>query len=63
MSHELFLTTKQTSKIRNGFANNMSTDIKPGKAQMSKIIHSGQSFYSFSANLVKRALTNVAIFS
>ena len=29
---------KQTTKIRNAFANNMSTDIKLSKAQISKII-------------------------
>ena len=28
LSHELFLTTRQTPKIRNVFASNMSTDIK-----------------------------------
>ena len=26
--HELFLTIRQTTKLRNAFANNMSTDIK-----------------------------------
>ena len=39
--HELFLTTRQTTKIRNAFANNMSTDIKLSKTQISKIIKSG----------------------
>ena len=28
LPHELFLTTRQTTKIRNTFANNTSTDIK-----------------------------------
>ena len=32
----LFLTTRQTTKIRNSFANTMSTDIKLSKAQISK---------------------------
>ena len=36
--HELFLATRQATKIRNAFANNMSEDIKLRKAQMSKII-------------------------
>ena len=35
---ELFLTTRQTTKIGNAFANNMSTDLKLSKAQISKII-------------------------
>ena len=30
--HELFLTTRQPTKIRNAFPNNMSTDIKLSKA-------------------------------
>ena len=38
--HELFLTTRKTSKIRNAFAKNLPTDIKLSKAQISKIIQS-----------------------
>ena len=38
LSHELFLTTRETTKIRNVFTNNMLTDIKLSKAQISKII-------------------------
>ena len=59
--HELFLTTRQTTKIRNVFAKNMSTDIKLSKAQISKIIQSGGSFRSWLANLGKKSLINVAI--
>ena len=36
-----FLTTRQKTKITNAFANNISTDIKLSKAQLSKIIQSG----------------------
>ena len=61
LPNELFLTTRQTTKIRNAFANNMSTDIKPSKAQVSKIIQSGGSFGSWLGNLGKKALTNIAI--
>ena len=61
MKHELFLTTRQTTKTKNVFANNMSTDIKLSKAQISKIIQSGGSFGSWLANLGKKALANVAI--
>ena len=60
MPHELFLTTRQTTKIRNAVANNMSTDIKLSKAYISKIIQSGGFFSSWLANLGKKALTNVA---
>ena len=41
LSHELLLTTRQKTKLRNAFNNNMSTDIKLSKAQISKIIQSG----------------------
>ena len=41
LRHELLLTTRQKTKIRNAFNNNMSTDIKFSKAQITKIIHSG----------------------
>ena len=61
MPHELFLTTSQTTTIRNSFANNMSIDIKLSKAKISKIIQSGGSFGSWLGNLGKKALTNIAI--
>ena len=35
---ELLLTTRQKTKLRNAFENNMSTDIKFSKAQISKTI-------------------------
>ena len=38
---ELFLTTRQTTKLGNAIENNISTDIKLSKAQISKIIQSG----------------------
>ena len=40
LPHELLSTTRQTTKLRNAIENNMSTDIKLSKAQMSKIIQS-----------------------
>ena len=55
------LATRQTTKIRNAFANNVSTDIKLSKAQISKIIPSGGSFDSWLGNLGKKLLTNIAI--
>ena len=39
LPHELLLTTRQTTKLRNAIENKMSTDIKFSKAQISKIIH------------------------
>ena len=41
LSHELLLTTRQKTKLRNAFNNNMSTDLKLSKAQISQIIQSG----------------------
>ena len=41
LPHELLLTTRQKTNLRNAFENNMSTDIKSLKAQISKIIQSG----------------------
>ena len=41
LPHELLLTTRQTTRLRNAIEKNMSTDIKLSKAQRSKIIQSG----------------------
>ena len=41
LQHELLLSTRQKTKLRNTFNNNMSTDLKYSKAQISKIIQSG----------------------
>ena len=41
LPRELLLTTRQTTKLRNAIENNLSTDIKLSKAEISKIIQSG----------------------
>ena len=41
LPHELLLTTRQKTKLRNAFNNNMSTDLQLSKAKISKIIQSG----------------------
>ena len=41
LPHKLLLTTRQKTKVRNAFNNNMSTDLKLSKAQINKIIQSG----------------------
>ena len=41
LPHELLLTTRQKTKVRNAFNDNMSTDIKLSKAQINKIIQLG----------------------
>ena len=55
MLHELFLTTRKTTKVRHAFANNMLTDIKLSKAQISEIIQSGVFLYNMLANLGKKS--------
>ena len=39
--HELLLTTRQNTKLRNAVDNNSATDIKLSKTQIKKIIQSG----------------------
>ena len=41
LPRQLLLTTRQKAKLRNAFNNNMSTDLKLSKAQITKIIKSG----------------------
>ena len=38
LPHEMLLTTRQTTKLRNAFNSNMSTGIKLSKAQIFKLI-------------------------
>ena len=59
--HELFLTIRQATKVRNAFANNMSTNIKLRKTKISKKIQSGGSFASWFANLGKKPQESVGI--
>ena len=61
LPHELFLTTRQKTKRRNDFTNNISTDVKLSKAQIYQIIQSGWSFGSWLGNLKKKTLKNIAI--
>ena len=41
LPHELYLTTRQSTKLRNAINNNMSTDIKFSKAQLTTLSQSG----------------------
>ena len=41
LTHELLFTTKQKTRLRNVFENNMSTDIKLSKTQIAETIQSG----------------------
>ena len=56
LPHELLLTTRQKTKIRNAFNNNMSTDLKLSKAQINKIIQSGGFLSKLLGPLLKTGL-------
>ena len=52
MPHELSLTTRRRTNLRNAFNNNMSTDLTLSKAQIFKIIQSGEFLGSLLSKLV-----------
>ena len=56
LSHELLLTTRQTTKLRNAIENNLQTDIKLRKTQISKIIQSGGFLGKILGSLLKTEL-------
>ena len=58
MPHELFLKTRQTTKIRKVFVNRYKLRYQ---IQISKIIQSEGSFGYWLGNLGKKALTDIAI--
>ena len=60
LPHELLFTTRQKTKRRNSFNNNMSTDLKLSKAQISKIIQFGGFLGSLLSKLAG-SLMKVAI--
>ena len=60
LPHELLLTTRQKTKLRNAFNNNMSTDLKLSKAQITKIIKSGR-YLGSSLSKLAVPLMKVAI--
>ena len=41
LPHELLLTTRQNTKLRNAINNNLAVDIKLSKAQIKKLVQSG----------------------
>ena len=57
LSHELLLTARQKTKIRNAFNNNRSTDLKLSKAQINKIIQSGGILSKLLGPLLKTGLS------
>ena len=60
LPQELLLTTRQTTKLRNAIENDMSTDIKLSKAQISKIIQS-EGFLGSLLSKIAGPLMKVAV--
>ena len=60
LPNELLLTTRQKTKLRNAFNNNMTTDFKLSKAQISKIIQSGGFLGSLLSKLAPLGITAAA---
>ena len=60
MPHELLLTTRKETKLRNAFNNNMSTNLKLFNAQFFKIIQSRGFLGSLLSKLAVQ-LMNVAV--
>ena len=60
LPHEILLTTRQKTKLRNAFDNNMSTDLNLSRAQVPKIIQSGGFLGSLFSKL-ERPLMKVAV--
>ena len=58
--HELLLTTRQNTKLRNAISNNLTTDIKLSKAQINRIIQSG-GFLGKLLSKLAGPLTKVAL--
>ena len=52
----MLLTTRQTNKLRNAIENNMSTNIKLSKAQISRITQSGGFLGKLLGPLLKTGL-------
>ena len=61
LPHGLLLTTRQKSKLRNAFNNNMSTDLKLSKTQISKIHQSGGFLGRLLGTLLKTGLPSIKI--
>ena len=57
MSHQLFLTRRQKTKVRNVFADNISMHIKLIKVQISKLFQSSRPLDSLFGKAVGKTVT------
>ena len=60
--HKLFLKIRQTTKIRKALASHMSTEIRPSRAQISKIIQSGGFLGKTLGKLGKKSIVRLCCF-
>ena len=60
LPHELLLTKRQTTKLRNAFENNISTDIKLSETHIFKTIQSGR-ILGLLLGKIKDPLIKVAV--
>ena len=63
LPHELLLTTKQKTELRNAFNNNISTDIKLSKAQIAKISKLAGPLMKVPVPLAKRYFSSIRKYS
>ena len=57
--HKLLLTNRHVSILRKAFANNLSTDIKLSKTQLSEKIQSGEFLSRLLVPLLKTGLPSI----
>ena len=63
LPHELLLTTRQKTELRNAFNNNISTDIKLSKAQIAKISKLAGPLMKVPVPLAKRYFSSIRKYS
>ena len=56
LPHKLLSSTRQITKLKNTFENNMSTYIKMSKTEISEIIQSGGSLGSLLSKITGRSM-------
>ena len=61
LPHELLLTTRQNTKLRNAINNNLATDIKLSRAQIKKLIQSGGFLGKLLSKLVKNVFAPIGL--
>ena len=61
LPHELFLTQRQIAKLRNSIENNLQTDTKLSKSQISEIIQSGRFLEKKGWSIIRNCIAIIKI--